>query len=57
LYTVLRTAALQKIDTYAYLIDVLEKLASSWPAGRIDELMPEQWAASRAPQPVDSVPA
>jgi len=55
LYSLLRTCALQGVDTYAYLIDVLEKLAGGWPASRIDELLPEQWAASRAPQTADPV--
>ena len=55
MYSLLRTCALQGVDTYAYLIDVLEKLAGDWPASRIDELLPEQWAASRAPQTADPV--
>lgn len=58
LYSLLRTAALQQVDSYAYLIDVLEKLASDWPASRIDELLPEQWAARHTPpQPADPVSA
>jgi transposase len=47
LYSLLRTCALQGVDSYAYLIDVLEKLAGGWPASRIDELLPENWAATR----------
>ena len=31
LYSLLRTAALQNLDTYAYLIEVLEKLAAGCP--------------------------
>ncbi len=50
LYSLLRTAALQKIDTYAYLIEILEKLAASWPASRLDDLLPENWAAARTPR-------
>jgi transposase len=41
LYSLLRTAALAGIDTYAYLIKLLERLASGWPQRRIDELLPE----------------
>lgn len=41
LYSLLRTAALEGIDTYAYLISVIEKIAAGWPATRIDELLPE----------------
>ena len=47
LYSLLRTAAVQGVDTYAYLIDLLEKLAAGWPASRIEELLPENWAAAR----------
>jgi transposase len=48
LYSLLRTAAVQGVDTYAYLIDLLEKLAAGWPASRIEELLPEHWAATRS---------
>lgn len=48
LYSLVRTAAVQGVDTYAYLTDLLEKLAGGWPAARIEELLPEQWAATRS---------
>ena len=51
LYSLLRTCALQGVDCYAYLTDVLEKLASGWSQSRIDELLPEHWAATRAVLP------
>jgi len=57
LYTLLRTAALHKIDTYAYLIDVLDKLAAAWPQRRLDELLPENWAVARRAQTADAVAA
>jgi transposase len=41
LYSLLRTAALAGIDTYAYLIKLLQRLAAGWPQRRIDELLPE----------------
>ena len=41
LYSLLRTAALAGIDTYAYLIKLLERLAAGWPQRRLDELLPE----------------
>lgn len=47
LYSLLRTAAVHGVDTFAYLTDLLEKLAAGWPASRIEELLPETWAASR----------
>ncbi len=60
LYSLLRTAALAGIDTYAYLIKLLERLAAGWPQRRIDELLPEHHvpavepaeAAVAVPQPV-----
>jgi transposase len=41
LYTVIRTAALAKIDVYAYLVRILTRIAEGWPAARLDELLPE----------------
>jgi transposase len=57
LYSLLRTAALAGIDTYAYLIKLLERLAAGWPQRRIDELLPENHVpavepAGAEPQPV-----
>lgn len=48
-YSLLRTCALQNVDTYAYLIDVIQKLAAGWPAKRLDELLPSAWTAARHP--------
>ncbi len=45
------------IDTYPYLIKLLERLAAGWPQRRIDELLPEnhvpdvQAAETAAPEP------
>jgi hypothetical protein len=47
LYSIVRTCDMHDADTYAYLIDVFGKLASGWPASRIDELLPDHWAAAR----------
>ena len=41
LYTVVRTAALARIDVYAYLTRVLTKIAEGWPQSRLDEILPE----------------
>jgi hypothetical protein len=57
LYSLLRTCAVQGVDSYAYLIDVLNKLAAGWPQSRIDELLPEHWAAARAAKPQAPVAA
>lgn len=50
LYSLLRTCALHGIDTYAYLVDLLGKLAAGWSQLRVDELLPEHWAETH-PEP------
>jgi transposase len=52
-YSLLRTCALHRVEPYAYLTDVLTKLAAGWPQSRIDELLPDAWAASH---PEDVLP-
>lgn len=57
LYSLLRTAALAGIDTYAYLIKLLERLAAGWPQRRIDELLPENHVpASESAEPAGVEP-
>lgn len=56
LYSLLRTCALHGIDTFAYLIDLLRKLAGGWPQRRIDELLPENWHPTPA-EPTPDTPA
>jgi len=46
--TVLETAARQGVDLQQYLYDVLVKIAGGWPQSRLDELLPQNWAAARA---------
>jgi len=41
---VLGTCALHGIDPWAYLRDVLEKIAAGWPQREIDRLLPDAWA-------------
>lgn len=48
MYTILGTCALAGVEPLAYIRDVLVKLQAGWPAARIDELLPEQWATGRA---------
>jgi transposase len=52
LYTIVRTAALAKIDTYAYLIQVIERLAEK-RFDSIDELLPENYTPTPAPAPIE----
>ena len=52
-YTLVAACRLERINTWEYLTDVLEKLAANWPRKRIDELLPSAWKRAREPTPVD----
>lgn len=43
IYSVIETAKLNAIEPQAYIADVIEKIASDWPASRWDELMLWNW--------------
>lgn len=43
--TVLETAKRARVDLREYLRDVLIKIAAGWKQGRLDELLPHNWAA------------
>jgi hypothetical protein len=45
--TVLGNCALAGVNSFAYLRDVIAKLAGDWPNARIAELMPAAWAAAQ----------
>jgi transposase len=47
IYTVFGTCRLHDIDPWAYLQDVLTKLADGWLHSRLAELLPPNWAAAR----------
>ena len=49
IYSVIETAKLNGVEPQAYIADVIEKIASGWPASRWDELMPWNWTAQTAP--------
>ena len=49
IYSVIETAKFNGIEPQAYIADVIEKIASGWPASRWDELMPWNWTAAAAP--------
>lgn len=51
LYTIMGTCRLQGVDPWAYLRDVLAKLAAGWPMRRLRELLPDAWARARAVPP------
>ncbi len=49
IYSVIETAKLNGIEPQAYIADVMEKVASDWPASRWDELMPWNWTTNEQP--------
>jgi transposase len=46
-YTLVATCVLAGVEPWAYLTDVLEKLASGWPQRRLEELLPPMWKSAR----------
>lgn len=46
IYSVIETCKLNGVEPQAYIADVIEKIASDWPASRWDELMPWNWTAA-----------
>lgn len=57
LYTIIGTCSLNSVEPWAYLRDVLDKLARNWPHSRLDELLPVAWAAQHKAQQQQPVPA
>jgi len=43
-YTLIESAVLHGHEPWAYLSDVLAKLAAGWPQRRLAELLPDRWA-------------
>ena len=50
IYSVIETAKLNGVEPQAYIADIIEKIASGWPASRWDELMPWNWRPAEQPQ-------
>jgi len=48
--SLVETCKLHDVNPQTYLTDVLTKLVNLWPASRLDELMPWNWAAEPAVQ-------
>ena len=48
IYSILGTAALARLEPWAYLRDVLQSLIDGWPQRRIDELLPPAWALAHS---------
>lgn len=49
LASLIECCKLNGIDAQAYLADVLIKLVNLWPNGRLDELLPWDWASAHKP--------
>ena len=47
-YSLVQTCRALGISTREYLLDVIAKLESGWPARRLTELLPQNWAAARS---------
>lgn len=56
-YTVLATSALHGVDPWAYVKDVLEKIAGDWPQREIDRLLPDRWIEEHPEAPRRNPPA
>jgi len=48
MYSLIRTCELNDVEPWAYLRDVLMRLAKGWPAERVGELLPHRWSATRS---------
>jgi hypothetical protein len=48
--SLLETAKLNKVEPYAYLKDVLERLTNGHPMSQIDDLLPWNWRSSTVAQ-------
>ena len=48
--SLVETCKLHDVDPQTYFTDVLTRLVNLWPASRIDELMPWNWATEQAVQ-------
>ncbi|HEX5752316.1 MAG TPA: IS66 family transposase [Archangium sp.] len=46
-YTLVATCVLAGVDPWAYLADVLDKLARGWPQRQLEQLLPPMWKAAR----------
>jgi len=48
IYTILESAVLHGHEPWAYMSDVLTKLAAGWPQRRLHELLPDRWTPASA---------
>lgn len=50
-YSLLGSCHMLGINPLPYLTDVIDKVQNGWPVARIDELLPDVWAAAHAADP------
>jgi len=43
IYSIIESCKLNGVEPFAYISDVMQKIAEGWPNSRIDELMPWTW--------------
>ncbi|MBX7135173.1 MAG: transposase domain-containing protein, partial [Fimbriimonadaceae bacterium] len=48
IYTIIESAVLHGHEPWAYMSDVLAKLAAGWPQRRLHELLPDRWTPASA---------
>lgn len=48
MYSLIRTSELNGVEPWAYLRDVLTRLADGWPQKRLADLLPQNWSATIA---------
>ena len=48
IYSIIETCKLNSVEPFAYIANVMQRIAAGWPNNRIDELMP--WAWNPIPQ-------
>ncbi len=54
LQTIVVNCELHGLEMFAYLRDVLGKLAADWPQSRLDELLSDAWLAEQKRQNLDA---
>lgn len=52
--TIVVLCELHNVSMFEYLRDVLANIASGWPQSRIDELLPDTWAANQKREQADT---
>ena len=46
IYSIIETCKLNNVEPFAYITDVMQKIAEGWPNARITDLMPWKWNKS-----------